>query len=289
MSAGAFVAHTPFEHILFETRGPVARITLNEPKRLNAIDHGPGSMEEEIVAALALADGDDAIRCTIVTGAGRAFSAGGDMGLGPIETAYDHLAFLEGTNRANERIRTSLKPTIGAINGMCLGAALIFALHLDLLIAARSARLGLIETRFGAVGVELLPFFVGLQWAKFLAISGEVITADKAKEIGLVLEVFPDEQLQPKVEDLARRIAAMPRHGVLLNRRLLVGAATMMGWSAQKELAVALNTVTNAMSEHATAADGRNLQRVLRDEGWQAFKEARDAAFAEPWLEPEAS
>jgi len=287
MSDEQFTTHTEFRHIRLESRGPVARITLDEPGRLNAIDHGPGSMEEEIVRALELVDGDDRLRCTIVTGAGRAFSAGGDMGLAPRPTPYDHLAFLELTERANERIRTCLKPTIGAINGICYGAALIFALHLDVLVAAESARFGLIETRFGAVGAELLPFFVGPQWAKFLALSGELIGARTAREIGLVLRVVPDDDLTAKVDDLARRVAAMPRYGVMLNRRLLNGAMTMIGWSAQKELAVALNTVTNAMSEHAEAADGRNLQRVLEEEGWDAFKAARDAAFADPWLEPE--
>jgi enoyl-CoA hydratase/carnithine racemase len=276
---------TDFQHVRYEVRDGVARVTLDEPGRLNAIDHGPGSMEEEIVAALALAEADETVGAVVLTGAGRAFSSGGDMGLEAMATPVDHLRFLDATNRANERIRSCSKPTIGAINGICYGAALILALHLDLLVAVEDARFGMIETRFGAVGVEMLPFAVGLQWAMFLAISGEIISARKAKEIGLVLEVFPREAFAHKVDDLARRIVAMPRHGVTLNRRLINGAASMMGWSAQKELAVPLNAVTSAMTEHAVAADGRNLQQVLHEQGWSAFKEARDAAFAEPWLE----
>jgi enoyl-CoA hydratase/carnithine racemase len=274
-----------FAHILYASSDGVARITLNEPGRLNAIDHGPGSMEDELVAALALAERDDDVGCIVITGTGRAFSSGGDMGLGGMETPVDHLRFLEGTNRANEAIRNCAKPTVGAINGICYGAALIMVLHLDLLIAVEEARFGMIETRFGAVGVEMLPFAVGVQWAKFLAISGEIISAGRAREIGLVLEVFPRDDFEAKVSDLARRIAAMPRHGVALNRRLINGAAVMMGWHAQRELGVALNTVTSAMVDHAQNARGQNLQRVLRDEGWAAFKEARDAAFSEPWLD----
>src|SRR5262249_34215737 len=130
MADTQFETYATFDHILFEARDRVARITLNEPGRLNAIDHGPGSMEAGIVAALSLADAEGGIHCVIVTGAGRAFSAGGHMALGPMETAADHLAFLDLTNRANEQIRLCRKPTIGAINGMCYGAALIFALHL---------------------------------------------------------------------------------------------------------------------------------------------------------------
>lgn len=273
------------QHVLYEVRDGVARVTLNEPGRLNAIDHGPGSMEDEIVAALARAESDDAVGVVVLTGAGRAFSSGGDMGLEAMATAADHLRFLDGTDRANERIRSCGKPTIGAINGICYGAALILALHLDILVAVEDARFGMIETRFGAVGVEMLPFAVGLQWAKFLAISGEIISARKAKEIGLVLEVFPRETFEGKVDDLARRIVAMPRHAVMLNRRLINAAASMMGWGMQKQVATPLNAVTSSMTEFALAADGRNLQQVLREEGWSAFKRARDAAFAQPWLE----
>jgi enoyl-CoA hydratase/carnithine racemase len=273
------------QHVLYEVRDGVARVTLNEPGRLNAIDHGPGSMEEEIVTALARAESDDAVGAVVLTGAGRAFSSGGDMGLEAMATAVDHLRFLDGTNRANERIRSCAKPTIGAINGICYGAALILALHLDLLVAVEDARFGMIETRFGAVGVEMLPFAVGIQWAKFLAISGEIISARKAQEIGLVLEVFPRETFESKVDDLARRIVAMPRHAVMLNRRLINAAALMMGWGTQKEVATPLNAVTSSMTEFALAADGRNLQQVLREEGWDAFKQARDAAFAQSWLE----
>jgi hypothetical protein len=71
----------------------------------------------------------------------------------------------------------------------------------------------------------------------------------------------------------------------MLNRRLINGALTMMGWAAQKELAQALNTITNATVGDATSSDGQNFQQVLRERGWTAFKEVRDAAFADPWLE----
>jgi enoyl-CoA hydratase/carnithine racemase len=243
-------------------------------------------MEDEIVDALAVADGDPEVRCVVITGAGRAFSSGGDdRRLPPMEAVTDHLRFLESVDRANERVRAMHKPMVGAINGLCYGAALMFALHLDVLVASEDARFGMIETRFGASGVEMLPFWVGAQWAKFLAISGELITAEKAKEIGLVIEVIPRESFAAKVDDLARRIAAMPPEAVMLNRRLINGALTMMGWAAQKELAQALNTITNAIVGDATSSDGQNFQQVLRERGWTAFKEVRDAAFADPWLE----
>jgi enoyl-CoA hydratase/carnithine racemase len=279
-------AHEAFAHILFEVSERVARITLNDPNRLNPISHGPDSMEADIIDALTLADADPDVRCVVITGAGRAFSSGGDdRGLPPMERVTDHLAFLASADRANERVRLMNKPTIGAINGLCYGAALMLALHFDLLVASEDARFGMIETRFGQSGVEMLPFWVGAHWAKFLALTGELITAEKAKEIGLVIEVLPSSDFSRRVDDLARRVAAMPPDAVMLNRRLINGAMTLMGWTAQKQLALALNTLTNATGADATSADGRNFQQVMREQGWQAFKDARDAPFRPPWLE----
>ena len=126
---------------------------------------------------------------------------------------------------------------------------------------------------------------VGPQWAKFLAISGELIDAHKAKEIGLVLEVIPHEQFGDKVQDLGRRIASMPPETVMLNRRLINGAMEIMGWTQQKQLTIALNAISNSVMDRAATPDGRVLSEILRDEGWKAFKEARDEPFEEPWLE----
>ncbi len=141
-----------------------------------------------------------------------------------------------------------------------MGAALIMAMHLDLLVAAESARLGMIEARFGGVGAETLPFLVSIQWAKFLMLSGEIITATRAREIGLVLEVFPDDRFAAKVDDLARRVSAMPRQGVMFNRRLINDTVTAMGWSpVQKEMAIAMNTVVSSQMSEALALNGRTL------------------------------
>jgi enoyl-CoA hydratase/carnithine racemase len=276
-----------FNHILFDVADRVGRITLNDPARMNAITHGPGSMKDEIVAALEIADADENIHCVIVTGAGNVFSSGGDLASGhPEGSVLDSFNFLDGASQANDKIRALRKPTIGAINGICYGAGLIFAMHLDLLVAVEDARFGMIETRFGGCGVELLPFFIGTQWAKFLALSGEIITAKKAKEIGLILEVLTRDTFDHKVNDLARRVAAMPRHGVMLNRRLLNEVSTMAGWNTtQKELATAINAIIMSLHDEARAVDGRLLFEILAQEGWKAFKEARDKAFKTPWLE----
>jgi enoyl-CoA hydratase/carnithine racemase len=263
----------------------VATFTLNRPDRLNAMDHGPGSFQRELVDALARADEDDSVRCCIVTGSGRAFSSGGELGAaGALSSSSDWYWFLRQEDEDNERIRQLRKPTIGAINGMCFGAALIMAAHFDILIAAESARIGLIETRYGGTGIDVLAYHVGPQWAKFLAISGEILPAVKARDIGLLLAVFPDDRFAEKAADLGRRIASMPPSGVEMNRRVVNGAMDHMGWGAQKDLAMAVNAVANADLPTAATPDGRQFQDLMR-QSWADFKEARDEPFRTPWLE----
>jgi enoyl-CoA hydratase/carnithine racemase len=284
---------TDLTNVRYAISDRVATITLNQPEHLNPITHGPGSMEDDVLTCLQRADLDDDVRCVVVTGAGRAFSSGGGAG-GPgypnggnpatAENALDWYRFLGQHGDNLEVIRDLRKPVIGAINGMCYGAGLIMAAHFDFLVAAHSARFGLIETRFGATGVDVFTFLVGPQWAKFLAISGEIITAQKAKEIGLVLEVVPAEELSIRVADLARRVAAMPQDAVVLNRRLVNGTMKIMGWTATKELSRAVDAVTDSMSDRATSSDGRNFKQLRLQGDWEGYKEARDGPFREPWL-----
>lgn len=274
----------PTDKVTYTSRDGVAWVTLNEPESLNRLDRGPGSLGEQLLSRLAQADADSDVRCVVVSGAGTTFSSGGApsgiSGADPIRW----FEFLEDNAEANRKIREMKKPTIGAINGLCLGAALVMATHLDILVAVDSARFGLIETRFGSTGAQTLVYHVGPQWAKLLAISGEIIGAAKAKEIGLVLEVFPPDVFLTRVADLARRVAAMPPDAVMINRRVINAAMDLMGWMVQTHVAAALNTIANSTSHRATDASGRVLAEVLAQEGWQAYKAARDAAFEPPWL-----
>jgi enoyl-CoA hydratase/carnithine racemase len=274
-------------NVIYEVSDRIATVTLNRPDRLNALSHGPGSMHEDIATALTMADSSDDVRVVVITGVGRAFCSGGDMrgGGAPRTSAMDWLYFHEEEDVDNARIRDLHKPTIGAINGLCYGAGFIMAAHFDFLVAVESARFGMIESRMGNTSIAVFPYLVGAQWAKFLMLSGELISAQRAKEIGLVLEVFPEDRFQQKVRDLARRIAAMPHEAVILNKREVNGTLDMMGFRANKTFALSHNAVVDSMSDGAKAADGRVLRDVLKTDGFKAFKEARDAAFTEPWLD----
>lgn len=288
---------TEYQHLLCDRFDAVLRVTINRGERLNALNYGPGSVHEELEHALLDADRDDDVRCIVVTGVGRAFSSGGDTAAenpevpslvrwegGPRRNAWDQYIFHEEADAVLEYVRQLHKPVIGMINGLCYGAGLMYAAHMDLRVASDRARFSLIEGRMGASGADVFPFLIGQQWTKFLMLSGEIISARKAKEIGLVLEVVPDQELWERTLDLATRIASMPRFGVMLNKRNIDGTADVMGWSVNKRFAHSHKPLVEAMGEHAATPDGRNLRQILEDDGFEAFKTARDAPFTTPWL-----
>ncbi len=177
-----------YTNLVCEMFGPVVRISFNRPEQLNALSHGPDSVHENLNQALGEADADDDVRCIVVTGTGRAFSSGGDMRQGRQEmpsltvwnggarhNAWDSYMFHEEEDGDMELVHNLHKPVIAMINGMCYGAGLIFAAHCDLRLASDRARFSLIEARMGASGVDVFPYIIGNQWAKFLMLSGEII------------------------------------------------------------------------------------------------------------------
>ena len=240
----------------------------------------------ELTAALQRADADDAVRCHVITGDGVAFSSGGELGSGqPHETTWDWYVTHEELGRHLNGIRDLHKPVIGAVNGICFGSGLILAAHCDIVIASDQATFSFIEGRMGLAGVGMMAHLIGPQWAKFLMVTGEIIDAAKAKDIGIVLEVIEHARFADKVAALGQRVAAMPPYGVMLNKRNVNAAMDAAGWLLTKGFNQSHYPVIDSMAPHAVAADGRRLVDIMRDEGWKAWRTARDAPFAEPWLE----
>jgi enoyl-CoA hydratase/carnithine racemase len=274
-----------FADLLYEVRDGVATITLNRPDRLNALSHGPVGVHAQLVAALRSADENAEVRCVVLTGAGRAFSSGGDLTSdAPRQGPLDWFRFMEEEDHDFAPLRDCRKPVIAAINGLCYGAGLILAAHADIRIASSAARFGFIESRMGGTGIEVFPFLIGIEWSKFLMFTGELISAQKAKEIGLILEVVDESRFEDRICDLAQRIVAMPWQGVQLNKRVIDTAADMMGLHNQKVAARAINALVGSSSKDAEAADGRRLTDVLAEHGFKEFLRARDEAFRTPWL-----
>jgi len=273
------------DEITYATRDGVGHIVLDRPDQLNAISGRPGGMRDQVVWALEQAEADEKVGCVVVSGAGRAFSGGGDItGNARRERPVDDERFIAAVDRFHGRLRASAVPIVAAVHGYCLGAAVSLVASCDLVIAAEGARFGYPEGRMGLVGATAIVPVVGRQWAKFLILTGELISARQACAIGMVLTVEPDDRLAERTHDLAARLARMPRDAALLNRRAIDAVADAGGDAAGRIAAVAADTVTASMAAYATAPDGRTFRSIIDDEGMDGLKAARQAQYHTPWL-----
>jgi enoyl-CoA hydratase/carnithine racemase len=279
-----------WEHVLYRVHAGVAHIVLNRPEKLNAMGVGPGSNRAELVAAMELADTDPGVGAILVSAAGRAFCAGGDLvGVVPAVTALEHQRFIEQIAVANARVRNVHKPTVAAVHGMCLGSGMGLMAQFDLVIAGADARFGLIEGRIGHPGsTELVPL-IGAAWAKYLMLTGEIIDATRAQQIGLVLQVEPVESLVARCVDLAERLARLPREAAELNKASINAMNDAMGRGVGTAIGRAFDVATRTMSIDSRAPDGRRFDEILQQEGMQAMKAARDQQYGSPWLPSDAA
>jgi enoyl-CoA hydratase/carnithine racemase len=214
-----------YEQITYEVADGIATLTMNRPDKLNAFT---GTMMAEMIAAFDQADADDAVRCVIVTGAGRAFCAGADLSAGARtfdyanrtdrpdrggggEIAYDSEAARDGGGRLTLRIFQSLKPVIAAINGPAVGVGSTMTLAMDIRLASDTARMGFVFAKRGivpeAASSFFLPRIVGIAQALEWCFSGRVFDAAEAKAGGLVSRVVPADRLLAEATKLAREIA----------------------------------------------------------------------------------
>jgi enoyl-CoA hydratase/carnithine racemase len=240
-----------YSEIRYEVADGVATITLHRPDRLNAFTE---TMAGEIVAAFDAADADDDVRVVLMTGSGRAFCAGAD--LGPGASTFDATDETRAAGRADFgtiggvprdrggvaslRIAASLKPVIAAINGPAVGVGVTMTLPADVRIAAESARFGFVFARRGLVleGASswFLPRIVGISQAMEWVAAGRVFDAAEALAGRLVSRVVPDADLLPAARSLASEIAENTSAvSVTLSRQLLwsmLGADTP--WQAHR-------------------------------------------------------
>ena len=211
--------------VLYETRGPVAWATLNRPEVLNATNV---AMMQGLLDAVERTASDDQVRVLVVTGAGRAFSAGGDI---------KEMANAEGGDaRANQRYYQNLslamreldKPVIAAVNGYALGAGIEVALMCDLRIAAASAKFGVPDAYLGISPgggmTYLLPWVLGMGRTMHMALTTDMIDAQEAERIGLVTQIAEDDKLLDHVQELAEQIASYPAQGLAFMKRAFYSA-----------------------------------------------------------------
>ncbi len=189
----------------------VAILRMNRPEKLNAV-----TMEtlDELERALDELDRDEKIRVIVITGSGRAFCAGANVSDFLKLSPFDAMRYSMKFQRIAQRMENLLKPVIAAINGYCLGGGMEIALGADIRIACESAKLGQPEVNLGIIpgggATQRLHRLVGRSRACRLMMTGDMISAKEAKELGLVDEVVPDGELMSKAMDLALKLAEKP-------------------------------------------------------------------------------
>ncbi len=197
-----------------ERTGAVATIRMNRPDRMNVYDFEMGKELQD--AASSLCD-DTGVRCIVLTGTGRAFSAGGDvamMGSFRAEAAENFLALTIWLHAFIASLRRCPKPVLSAVNGVAAGAGISLALAGDLVVAAASARFTLAYPNIGLSPDGGATFFlaraVGTHRAMELTLTGRTLAADEAAAWGLVQRVLPDDAFEAGTAELAARIASGP-------------------------------------------------------------------------------
>jgi enoyl-CoA hydratase len=214
-----------YQHILFEYREPhILWVTLNRPEVLNAADK---QLHTELVALWDTIERDPKAEVVVVTGAGRAFSAGGDLQM--VEDAYrDFDEIIRILDEARELVYNMLrckKPIVSAINGPAVGAGLVVALLADISIAAENARLADGHVRMGVAAGDhaavIWPLLCGMAKAKYYLMTSDFVSGREAERMGLVSLCVPDEELLDKAMEVAQKLANGPRHALRFTKRAL--------------------------------------------------------------------
>ena len=195
--------------VTLERKGAVGVITMNRPEALNALN---AQVLSDLSAVLEEVANDDSILVAVVTGAGRSFVAGADIGQMSTMTPAEAKKFGMFGNLVFMRLENLTKPTIAAVNGFALGGGCELAMACDIRIASEKAKFGQPEVGLGITpgfgGTQRLPRIVGMANAMELILTAQTINAARAKEIGLVSHVVAPEELMDKAMELANAIAA---------------------------------------------------------------------------------
>jgi 2-(1,2-epoxy-1,2-dihydrophenyl)acetyl-CoA isomerase len=257
-----------YRYVIQESSAGVARLTLNRPEVLNSFNR---QMVDELRAAFEAAAADDAVRAVLLTGAGRAFSAGQDLAeaMPPDGSPAPEIGgIVENYNSLIRVMRSLEKPVVGAVNGVAAGAGANIALACDIVVAAEGASFIQAFSKIGLIpdngGTFFLPRLVGMARAASLMMLAEKVTAAQAAEWGMIHRVVPAEQLLDAAAALAADLATQPTRGLGLLKRALNAS-----WDNDLDAQLALEAELQREA-------GRSADYV---EGVRAFQEKRKPRF----------
>lgn len=274
-----------YENILYEVDRGRARITLNQPKRRNALSY---DLLRELSEALWDADDDVSVHCVILRGAGPAFCAGYDLGRPPMPKPTDDVKrrglagidddswMLERQQRFMRTLWEMHKPSIAQIHGHCLAGGTDLALYSDVLITADDANIGFPPLRnMGSPPNHLWLYHCGPQWTKRLLLTGDTVSGADAARIGFAMKSVPPDLLEAEVEGLADRFAEVDVALLAANKRIVNLGMELMGANTLQRLAA---------QNDATAHTAPAARQMFKDLGTKGLREAvadRDAPFGD--------
>ena len=250
------------DFLIYEQQGPLVTLTMNQPEKRNPLTGN--NAVGEFLAAIDRIDGDDSVRCVILTANGPSFSAGGDIRemkrqATPEVTEMDiRRDYRRGIQRLPLALFNLEVPVIAAVNGHAIGAGLDLACMCDLRIASEKARFAESFVKLGIIagdgGAWLLPRIIGLSRASELAFTGDTIDAQQALDWNLVSRVVPHDRLMESARELAGRITANPSHSLRLTKRLIrEGLHSRL--DTVLEMASVFQAVAHKTADHSEAVD----------------------------------
>ena len=271
-----------FTALTYETAGRIARITLNRPERLNAIDE---KMPGEIRAAVERANADDAIHVIVLAGAGRGFCSGYDLKAfaetqgenpGVQSMPWDPMVdyrFMKQCTDDFFSLWRSYKPVICKVHGHAVAGGSDIALCADIVIMAEDARIGYPPARvWGCPTTAMWVFRIGAEKAKRMLLTGDLVDGRKAKEMGLVYDAVPAAELDAAVDALAARMAGVPKNQLMMQKLMINQAYENMGLASTQMIATLFDGITRHSPEGMwfkaySEAHGFHEAVRLRDSG----------------------
>ncbi|XP_064602790.1 probable enoyl-CoA hydratase, mitochondrial isoform X2 [Liolophura sinensis] len=279
-----------FNSILYSVKNRVANIQLNRPARMNAIDH---HMPRELQTAVELANENMDVKVIVLSGS-KVFCSGYDLKIfaepkrGTVPGSqtmpwdpYIDYTFMSACTNAFMSIWRSYKPVVGKISGVAIGGGSDIALLCDITVAAEDARIGYPPSRvWGCPTTAMWVYRVGLERAKRILLTGDLLTGKQAADIGLIGEAVPASQLDEAVDKVVQRLVTVPTNQMFFQKQVINNAVEMMGLFSSQRLA----TFMDGMTRHTP--EGVAFQKRAQEVGFKEAVRERDMGVDTTWSTP---